>query len=360
MSGLVHELCLRRTVTVELWHVSGVIAVGAARPVELSLCELARERDIDVTAVTDDLVDRPQLARRLLAVCSRLGLLSDNNGRHRLTDQGRVALERGSVFLPEERRWEVAIVDDPLLPGQLLTVRRLEERAVKAGALTALPRWLRTTAAAPLRPLMDAFPVRVDSLAGQGVRVDSARIVVELSIDDDSADVFVSGKIGDHSLGIGTDAPPLRFPEVWQALVDGAGLGGRWDAQQELLRVGFDDVNDDEVEALARRQSFRAPALDGLGAFDSIEHVVPLAPASAPHAARWALERTLRRLRGHVADDAALAAVFAEAATPFSSFKLPSPTLPEVLPFARGDRAKPPSAAWWWLQAGRDLVGGAS
>ena len=359
MSGLEHTLRFRRTITIELWNVTGTIAIGARRPVELSLCELARDREIDVELVAKELLDRPQLARRLLAVCSGLGLLQESGKKHRLTDAGQAALERGTVFVAEERRWAVAITNDPLLPHQLVMVKRLEERDVVDAPTARLPSWFRTREAAAAKPLIDPAPVRIDALANEGVRVGDARVVVEVIVDDVHADVRFSGDVRGAKVDASVEAPQLRFKGVWAHLVDGAKLRG-WDAQAERLLEDFQHLSGDEAQSLSRRLKFTAPAIEGFGAFDSFEHSVPLFPSNVGEAQRWAQHRLLQQLHGHVDNDDALATAFAAAAAPFAPFRLSSPTIEAALPLARGDRSKAPPAAWWWLRAGRDLVGGAA
>ncbi len=93
----------------ELWgyRVVGTIAFATRREWEPSLLKLAVQHG----AATPDLVVRELLggrtgvARRLLDVCTGLGLLERRTDAWVATPAGRAAAESGSVLIPERGTW---------------------------------------------------------------------------------------------------------------------------------------------------------------------------------------------------------------------------------------------------------------
>lgn len=129
---------LSRHIPVSCFDAEATVAVGRQRPEFLSVARLAADlgRPISSRDVLRELLGPlPEvLGKRVIERCIGLGLLEITNQKNdeaTLSDAGRLALEHGEVLVPEEGVWRFYLVDDPLVPNNLLHAERLETDSVK-------------------------------------------------------------------------------------------------------------------------------------------------------------------------------------------------------------------------------------
>jgi hypothetical protein len=106
-------------------------------------------------------------------------------------------------------------------------------------------------------------------------------------------------------LDLGSSRAPVRHDgepaniNVWQRFAQVArGIReGRWDEGSRLLKLSFEEVEEAEVESFRRDLMLTAVELPGLGAFARVlARDVPLGPATANDARRWAQARLEHRI----------------------------------------------------------------
>lgn len=128
---------LTRSVVVSSFDAEATVAVGRDRPEFLAVARLAADlgRPIGARDVLRELLGAlPEvLGWRVIERCIDLGLLarSGKDGDATLSESGRLALQHGEVLVPEEGIWRFFLIDDPLVPGALIHVQRLEADPVR-------------------------------------------------------------------------------------------------------------------------------------------------------------------------------------------------------------------------------------
>lgn len=125
---------LERSIEIRTFDVEGEIAVSQDRPEFLAVARLAADLDqpIDGAVVTGELLGGlpPQVGWRVIERCLQIGLLERErpSGPARLSDSGRLMLERNAVLVPQEGIWRLFYVDDALVPQRVIHADRLERR----------------------------------------------------------------------------------------------------------------------------------------------------------------------------------------------------------------------------------------
>ncbi|MCC6648704.1 MAG: hypothetical protein IT374_24460 [Polyangiaceae bacterium] len=358
-------ITLKRAITVEGWRVTGTIAVAAKREWEPALLKLAVQRG----AVTSDMVvgellgGRSGVARRLIEICGRLGLLEQRRGAWLPTEAGRETARTGVVLVPERGTWTVWGATDPLLVSAIVAVSpwreppAFDERGKEARrAIQALPSWLTGAVGRPLDLLGgEQRAIRIDDLgkAARGEAVDAApSLRATVVVTPAGTRLHIAGTLAE--VDVAADAPPPAFSydDVWSALLRHAGLERQWDTHRRALWVAFKETSAAERSSMIRALRVDRPVLGGLGRFDDVVvEPVPIRPWSKDDAAAWGEWRLVQGVKDYVSDEA-LGAAWRAAVAPFEDIAPACPTRLEVAARARGQDRPPPT--YWRLQAPAD------
>lgn len=358
---------LERTIPLQQWRVTGSIAVATKREWEPAVLQLATQVEVltPEIVVEELLGGRSGIARRLLDICTGLGLLEAGRGEWRATEAGRQAAATGIVLLPQRGVWSFYTAADPLLAHGVVAVfpwsgepSAFDERGKDTGrSFDALPATLAGAVGRVLDvPAGPVRAIRIDDLgkSPRGERVettDKARIT--WTLDPKGARCRLTGRVEDDAIDAELPVPAPAHEQVWQSLLRHAGLEPQWDPQRRVLRVPFKETKDDEERSrMMRALLFTTPLLDGLGRFDDTRvDGVGLQARSPEDATSWARWRFLRELRSYSTDDM-IQDAYRRAADPFEGVAAPCPPRSELARLARGDVRPPPS--YWWLQAPED------
>jgi hypothetical protein len=358
-------ILLQRSTAVRGWRVTGSIALATRRDWEPALLKLAvaHGRVTVDTVVAELLGGRSPIARRLLDVCARLGLLERDRGAWTATEAGRIAAQTGVVLVPERGTWTLWVAEDPLLASPIVAVTpwrepsAYDERGKNVRrSVQPLPAVLTSTIGVVIEPPSGRRrAVRIDDLGTEArgeLADEQASLKVTLTIAPASVRVHVAGTIEGAQVDAEEPAPDLSHEQAWLALLRRAGMERQWDTHRGALWVSFKDTSAPERTSMTRAIGFSRPTLDRLGTFDDAEVAgVPLRPKSPSDATEWAEWRLVRGITTYLPDDA-LAEAYRAAAQPFEDIAAPCPSRHELALRARGvDR---PSPQYWRLQAPAD------
>lgn len=303
---------LQRTITVESFEVSGVIAIGRDRPELLAIALLARdlERPLTPHDVTRELLGSvsPLIGSKLLSLCQAIGLL-DAAGA--LSDAGRSALASNEVMVPEEGAWRVFYTHDPLVVPSVLHVERFEtpkaKEEVRTPSHATPPALLGLAANRSITRSRHWF--HLDALAPRGMPALQSTLVLQLEWPDEGPpSLRLSGRQSAQLPAIDTELllPPMLAEadrnRVWWALV-GAATGhpaaviDAWRSitKDAVVPLSYASQESDDNVLRTLTKSFDVPAIDlgPLGRFErSRLDTVRVAPHTLEDAKAWAGWRT--------------------------------------------------------------------
>lgn len=303
---------LRDVVPVERWAVFAEVAWLERRPELSAICRAARDagRRITAAVVAAALPGvKPAGARNVVAWCAEVGLC-DAAGA--LTPGGDRAADGDEVPVPEQGVFDLWLVDHPLLGRRALQADRVTAKVDgRFEDITALPTAPERRRAFPaVASPGERFEVRAllpNDAAPTGLPRDTeARCEVRWSLD-------FTARRERWTLSGAIDGPersprPIRHePEsagvdLDRVLADWASgplaAFGRWVPDTHHLARGFAGLSEAEQERFLQRLALPEVEVHGRGRWKGVTlDDVPIAPATADDAARWAEARLDRRLR---------------------------------------------------------------
>ncbi len=367
------NIILKRKVNVQGWRVIGQIAKSRKRKeFEFVLRRAQENYGTNALDIARHLLCEPSrevVAKRLLKIGESLGLLKEireRSGKYVLTKQGENAIATGEVFVPERGAWTLWTSQDPLLPSPILRVDVFKDekayRAVrsrnKSRSFDDLPRFLRDVQGKEITPPTssdgDGIPIRIDELEEKVEKVK-----------DSIADLSLRWNVGDRQLRLNgiwegkkvdteLQPPDVSFDEIWLELLFRERLIPQWSRQQQALRLGYDEINDDERETMRRDLNFQNPFLFDYWEFEpfTVEQI-PITAYSREDAYKWAVWRLNSRIRDF-ATSKLYSEWWKEASEPFKEFHLACPTRSVLALKAWKGAAERPDTRIWHLIAVED------
>lgn len=338
------------------------------------LCRAARENGNRITVATVQAA-LPGLsdagAINVLAWANTLGICDQRGG---LTTLGENVAERDEAPVPEQGVYALWLAQHPLVGRRVLSAERLashrDQRFEDIQALPVEPDRdnLFTSVVEP----KDRFQVRdLPVNHGQagcliGDTRATCRIRWTLDFDGEQEQWQLDGTIeapqgnGKHAMRPIQHEPESNGLDLW-GLANSWAAGplssfGRWQPAERRLAVVFQSLSDEEIDRFAKTLALRRVEVPGKGAYDNVAlEDVPIGPASADDAQKWAMARFDRLLAKQPAyrSRAEVRDLFAELTegTPLERF---APVLP-----AHEDLISAPmqdAARFWSLAAPVDLA----
>lgn len=279
------------------------------------LCRAAREHGNRITpaVVQSALPGLPDAgANNVIAWCKMLGLC---DGRGGLTALGEDVADADVAPVPEQGVYGLWLVQHPVLGRRVLAAERLaanrDQRFESVEPLAVDP-----DRGKVFRSVLDGkerFMVRdLPTNHGQpGAVVGDTRATCRLrwTLDFDQArdqwqlDGMIEAPQGNgkHAMRPMQHEPESDGLDLW-SLASTWATGplssfGRWQAGERRLAVAFDGLSDGEVETFRKTLALRRVEIPGKGVYDNVTlEEVPVGPASAQDAQRWAMARFDRHL----------------------------------------------------------------
>lgn len=312
------------------------------------LCRAARQNGNRITsAIVQSVLPgvKDAGANNVIAWCKMLGLCDSRGGLSALAED---VAETDETPVPEQGVYGLWLAQHPVLGSRVLAVERLasnrDQRFESIEPLAVDP-----DRGKVFRSVLDGkerFMVRdLPTNHGQpGGLVGETRATCRLrwTLDFDQArdrwqlDGLIEAPQGNgkHALRPMQHEPESDGLDLWSlASTWAAGplaAHGRWQATTRRLAVAFDGLGDSEVETFRKTLALRRVEIPGKGIYENVSlEDVPVGPATAPDAQRWAMARFERHLsaRPGYRSRAEVRQQFARLTedTPLESF---APTLP--------------------------------
>ncbi len=275
------------------------------------LCRAARDDGNRITPATVQAA-LPGLsdagARNVIAWCALLGLCDRHGG---LTALGEDVAETDEAPVPEQGIYDLWLAQHPLFGARALAAERLAStRDGRFEMIKQLPFApdLGTTFRSVVEP-RERFVVRaLPSANGQRhcmARVAATTCRLRWTLDFGAGreqwqlDGAIDATQGGHRPF--RHEPETDGLDLWR-LAETWGHGplaafGRWQAAEQRLAVAFDGLTDAEQDAFRKTLKLQRVDVPGKGSYDGVTlEGVPIGPATAPDAARWALANFVRDL----------------------------------------------------------------
>lgn len=322
------------------------------------------------------LPDRPiAVGEKAIERCEELGILTHQG---EITEEGRRAIRRQTVFMPERGRYAVYYTEDPLVEQSVLDVTAVQEPKLidtfnsvanaegdkkKHAAVSALPRSFRSLEGKEAELLgkkkelikfLD-FEDKTTKVSDPVVR----KVSATLTISDDRAEFL--RLTGDINATI--DPPDMDFLGTLKEILKGRGL--KWgDPVKERLCCSFNELTDMERVKFMRDIDLKSVTIGNLGEFAIVRLTdIPIAPAKKTDADKWAMALLMNRINTYLSPDT-FEGYCREVESIFNRLdyevELPSQgNLATIVKNLKREDEKIPSPKYWFLQAPIDL-GGAS
>jgi hypothetical protein len=357
---------------VERFAVLAELALLERRPELGILCRAARAGDGRITEerIAEILPGLGQGGvRNILAGCRHLGLCDD---AHALTPLGLEAAESDEVPVPEQGVYDLWVAAHPLLGRRILHAERLAPQrggdpSLPADELPIVPERERlfTSVLEPkLRLVLRDFPQNHPQLRCKRWPA-PAPLALHWTWDMDAGQDrwelrghLDLGTTQSREVAHGGESAGVDVWALFAELAGGCLAAGTWDRQQRRLAVSDAGLTDGEQDSFCKRWDLAGAALARHGRFQRARlAAVPIGPATAADAARWARARFDRQLDGSTQALAyqTRAGVVGQWAgivrdTPLAAFAPPVPAHEELL------RAAARPALFWSLAAPVDLA----
>lgn len=317
------------------------------------------------------LLKRPPAFGR--AVIRRLEVLGLLDYRGRLTEDGKKAVESGTVFNRERGQYQVTATTDPLIPDCILSIASSQPPSTDR-IMNARRSQINQSSSAVAARLQVETPLWLAALEGRDLsipgktgrlklfKVEPACTILD-SVDVEALELI--WRLPTNSppsmelkgfLEASCDAPPCSHEQVFLQI-----LGNRcseWNSTKGALAVDFDELAERERASFRLELSDPNPQIEGYGAFSKTEiSDIPLVPNTTKDAQAWARWLLDRRIIEHTGPRM-FAAVCHELRRTFEGYELDLPSAQDLvaeLGNRRTDSLQPMPRAFWFLQAPIDL-----
>ena len=246
---------------------------------------------------------RLKLVERMLQILLMYKLATLKDKKYALTEEGKLALKKERVFVPEDGTWTISVCNDPLLDHPLIRLlednnkkslyeakKELEERKNNNGAkenIIKAPKIVKELINKKLFPYTGGEEIIVEKMHD---KIEILEIKIDAIIKWDIPKNSVALEIGRHSKVI--EGPGLSQDQVLEILLDHNGWLDDWDRSQRKLRCRFDEVSNSGRKLMEDQFDFNAPQIIDevidLGVFDDIKLSIDVCPKTKDDADQWA------------------------------------------------------------------------
>lgn len=306
------DIILKRELKTETWLIQGEIASAGNRPeincVLQFLSEHPNSKAADCAGhLFGDNVGRNVVAERLLNMARYFKLAELERGKYRLTDEGKKALEKNEILVPEEGCWAICVCEDPLLPHQLLSIdvhheptaastglnKNRENLKERANKLVKVPKNINAVLGLQVQPIAGGQEVRINKIEAKGEKLSHGKkFQIEWNVTGGTVEVKRSKEL------IFTEkVETVSRDKVLKLFMKCEGLADDWQDQSETLTVSFADTNPEERLSMKRTIKISKPVVSKLGSFAPLSlSNISITPRCATEAKEWALWRLKQKV----------------------------------------------------------------
>lgn len=279
------------------------------------LCRTALEHGNRITTavVQSALPSLPDAgANNVIAWCKMLGLC---DGRGGLTALGEDVAEADEAPVPEQGVYGLWLAQHPVLGRRVLAVERLaanrDQRFESIEPLAVDPdrgKVFRSVLDGKARFMVRDLPTNHGQPGGLiGDTRATCRLRWTLDFDQERDQWQLDGMIeapqgnGKHAMRPMQHEPESDGLDLWNLAskwaVGPLSAFGRWQAGERRLAVAFDGLTEGELDTFRKTLALRRVEIPGKGVYENVTlEDVPVGPASAQDAQRWAMARFDRHL----------------------------------------------------------------
>lgn len=340
------DIILKRKLKTETWLIQATIAMMDSRPeINCVLQYLSDHPNSSPIECAEHLfgehISRRIVAERLLILASQLKLVESERDKYRLTDEGKIALRKKQILVPEDGCWRICVCDDPLLSHPLLSIDvHNEPSAVSVGLsknrtelnerskrFVALPKLVKNICGLKIVPIAGGKEVRIDKIENKGEPI--TKQDKTFHIEWNVTGGFVEVK-QDKNLIFTHKVKPIPRLQVLRELLDKEGLLERWNEQTELLTVIFSETTEAERKTMKKNVRINSPFIQSLGVFDPMTLPdISVTAISNVEAKEWAKWRLINNINMYASENE-YEVWKEEALAPFKKFDFSLPNRDEL------------------------------
>jgi len=326
---------------------------------------------ISAQSICTDLINRPSAipaGELILLRCKELGLFDPNNN---LTEDGVLAAESETVFIPEQGTYRIWLTEDPLVPQRFLSYKPIGDGSLRQDVWTngkdrkdkntkgmvPVPPWFKDHYDLDNLVYGTDETVKIKTIAGNCRKVQRHGLSVSVHLKVNRFQPLqLSLKSTKWDREESLEAPDLSFEAIWEQLL--GYQAENWDGS--FLLVGYDELDELEMNSFKKDVHFESPQFLGLGKFDSaVVRGVPIAPESEDDASMWASHLLKEAITGYLTREEfeALQRKIVERPEFLNYYSFDDLALPEQQDLAdelKEDADRLPNG-YWFLQAPLDL-----
>jgi len=314
----------------------------------------------------------PSFGKTIIQRCRDYGLLDFAGG---LTAEGRDALEKERIFVPEEGRFRMICALDSALPSRVLELTpvpepfiqdsidgrkrdsREQRNSMPKRSDTPTPRWVKDLEGQDLHVLKDWDEVRIFRVGDWCLPQPTAQQNTPALTWTLPADARPTLKVSWEKKDQDLEPPQVPFITVLRSILDPR-IQDDWAAEAGSLRRHFDNLSDGERRSFLTTIRVERPQLQEFGEFDAtVIERIPISPKRGDDAQRWAEWLVRDRVRDFL-ETPAYQALVEEVQGCFPGFHIKLPTREELARNIREEAMQGGGRlpkAYWYLQTPIDL-----
>lgn len=353
---------MSRNVIVTSYAVQMTIYEGEDRPEIIPLLEAVEEANqtgrVLVEYISEKLfMDLPQtFVRNVIEELRLLGLVKEGE----LTLRGRETLAKREVMVPQTGPYEIATVDDPLIPQVVIDCKPLKpslpvdlfkkENEENENNLTEIPAYILNTMDTRIKPFVEsAKPIDIERISEVGSKKRRKRnIEFKFVLDRSNAVLRVQYREYTSSLTIPSSTQPDQVIESILKHIDAS-------ADLNAYRIPINPEDLEIAELKTFKKDFKIPtvSIPDLGRFQNVQvKDVDIFPANEEMARRWAERLYIEELSEYLTTKRLNASWdnLVRTYEPLHMYFPPCPTLRELEALIPAQSRK-----FWFIRAPQDL-----
>ncbi|KXS43919.1 MAG: hypothetical protein AWU59_846 [Methanolobus sp. T82-4] len=379
------DIILRRDVKTKTFRLLMDIHKSGKREDIIAILMLAAENDGQVgpeDICMHLIANRPvTVGERIIQRCVELGVLEKQNrqktndfmgffqGTRRLenetipqsivtatlTDEGRRAVEKKRVFLPERGLYQILYSDDPLLPSPLLDCIPDDKKSDKDENREEIDFSIRTSLENRYFKTLgkernEIFVERIEQYGRQISTKKDVSLTYSL-LENGNVILRLNG-----DLETKLEPPKYSQMEIWYMLVESMGISDDWDSNTQCLRRGFEELKQKDIVNFTTGLRTNSLAIEGMGEFNDVEvKGVPIIPRTQRDAQRWAIWLLKNEIndyaKSHEYED-----IVQRIRNKFPGYDINLPSQVELARMIREEAGEKLPPSYWYLKAPIDIA----
>jgi hypothetical protein len=272
-----------------------------------------------------------------------------------LTDEGRRAVQRKRVFLPERGLYHILYSDDVLLPSPLLECISDDKRSDKDEDKEEIEplirnclenRYFKTLS----QERSEIFIEKIEQYGRQITKKPDLSLTYSL-LENGNMLLRLNG---DFEAKL--EPPKFSQLEIWNMLVESIDLGDDWDNNYQCLRRGFEELKQKDLINFTVELHITALAIEGMGEFnDIIVKNVPIIPRTKTDAQKWAIWLLKNEINDYTKNHE-YEGIVQKIQKKFPGYEMQLPTQIELARMIREETGEKLPPSYWYLKAPLDVA----